>query len=373
MTYQYELYVSHFFSSFLPRNDFTARASNEQQVLKDWMLISASLKNAIIALGALDLTHHSKSYFPVAVAYYKQAVSSLRMQLSKATGISDATIWTSLLLSLFELMFDATGTGFMLHFTKGLPALLRGRTFDRTQIDCHRSLFHAVQMLEVMRAASFWSYDQPALVEDPGWQEKLEGAAGQSIDALEFAVLYALVGRTVSLSNVVSLIVLTVASDDMTFVQQQQLLNAAEQGLALQKDLEIWSSNRLSHGPGVCTPLSLLSSIFHCTLMISITTIFNFPHFRDRQMDFPSVSEVVLDVRVQELCALLNHALRHTNLAGILLLWPLRVAGSRSVRQDQARDILVMLQEIKGRGFAVAQSFEDVLVNKWKVRTFLEA
>lgn len=373
MTLQYELCTSHFFDSFLPRNDFTARPSNEQQILKDSVQKSASLRNVIIALGALDLTHHSKSYMPIAVAYYKQAVSSLRLQLSRDANVNDATLWTSLLLSLFELMYDNTGVGFMLHFTKGLPALIRERRFDRCQISCYQSLCHAVQMFEVMRAASFWTYTQPALAEDPYWQETIQEAAGDSPEAQEFALLYSLVGRTVSINNVVSRIVLMTTQDNMTLEQQRQLAAAATDGLVIQDELEMWWLARVSQSLEIYTPLSLLSNIFYWTLIISITSIFNFPHFRFCHLIAPSVTPTVLSGQVDRLSALLRNALRNTNLAGILLLWPLRVAGSKSTREDQISVILAMLHEIKGRGFVIAQSFEDVLMGLWERKGILRA
>lgn len=333
---------------------------------------SAGLRNVIIAIGALDLTRYQKSFLPIAAAYYKQAVSSLRLQLTMTAIVDDAVLSTSLLLALFELMFDSTGKGFMLHFTNGLPALLRERGFSYGRLESCRSLLQMVQMLEAMRAASFWSYTQPTLLEDPHWQETMQKAAGELPEDQAFAVLYVLMGRFVSLNNTLSTIVLKVASDNLTSKQRQMLLAATKEGWDLYHDLEMWHLNWIGkNSRNNSTSIFLFSEIYHCTLMISLTTIFNFPHFRDHYV--PSASATALDSQVNRLCTMLSSALHNTNVAGILLLWPLRVAGVKSLRRVQACQVLDMLREIKGRGFAVAQSFEDVLVAKWKHKMFLES
>lgn len=372
MISQYEQCTSYFFSSFLARNDFTARPSNEQQVLKASIHKSAGVRNAVIAIGALELIRYSKKRFlPTAVTYYKQAVSSLRVQLTMPTDIDDATLWTSVLLALFELMSNNTGTSFMLHFTKGVPTLLQKRRLSGGQIGCCRSLLHTVQLLEVIRVASFWTYTQPTLLEDPYWQQIMQEIDAESLEAHGFTTLYVLMGHFLTLNNILSPIVLEVPPDETNPRQQQQLLYAATEGWKLHHELEMWYFIQVGSGFENHMPTSLLCNIYHCTLTITLVSIFNFPHFSYCDIHILSSSTAKMNSQVDDLCVLLRTALRRTNLAGILLFWPLRVAGAKSVRPDQALQVLGMLREIQERGFAVAQSFEDVLVEKWRQKSLL--
>lgn len=369
LTHQNENCIWQFFTSFLSRNDFTARPSDGQQILKSYIHKSAGLRNAIIAVGALDLSRHA-NYSPTAAAYYKQAVSSLRVQLSQNIDIDEATLWTSLLLAIFELMVDDTGTGFMLHFTKGLPALIRQRNFNCGETKCRQTLIHMIQMLEAMRSAPFWSNMEPTLLEDPLWQQMNQYTAGESSESQGFTILYNLMSRFLKWNNMVYAIVLAVLPEDMTFEDRQQLKLAARDGLDLYSQLEMWYIEHANRTE-TRTPLSLLSSIYHGATAVSISTIFDFPHFAHCGLLVPGSSTLNLNTKVDELCTLLRCALRTTNLAGILILWPLRVAGSKSIRKDQAHQILGMLREIRQQGFAVAQSFEHVLKEQWKQRVLL--
>lgn len=300
------------------------------------------------------------------MTYYKQAVSSLRLQLTATHNVDGATLWTALLLALYELMFDSTGSVFMVHFANGLPALLREQDFGCGRMDGCRSLIQTVQMLEVMRGASFWSYDQPTLLEDPRWQATIQEAAGESFEERKFVAIYAIAGRLVSLNNAVSAIVLVSSADDLTFEQVHRLSIAAEQGWKICHELCLWCADETDDDLQVHNSMSLLSNIYQSTLMIALTTIFNFSHFGNHGIQVPNASATEMNSQVDRLCNMLSGALSKTNLAGILLLWPLRVAGAKSVKDKQTTNVLAMLREIKRRGFSVAQDIEDVLLKKWQ-------
>lgn len=303
----------------------------------------------------------------MAMAHYRQSISSLRSQLASASRIDDSALWTSLLLALFELMSETSGAGFMLHFTRGLPALLRNQKVDRDRARRCRFLLQSVQMLEVMRAASFWTYTQPTMSEDPDWQILMEEIAGDTSEAAHFSVLYALMGRLVTLNNLVSSIVLVTTCQDMKSGQGQQLLDATIEGWKLHQDLDTWSEQHTKSSDAFA-PISIISNIYHMTLTINLMSIFSFPHFKELNLSVPTISDGSLEDRVDILIFLLETALRSTSLAGLLLLWPIRVAGAKATRQDQVSIVSDMLREIEQRGFVVAKNFEKVLTRQWKLK-----
>lgn len=267
-------------------------------------------------------------------------------------------------------MSDTTGKGFMLHFTKGLPALLRQRNFSPDEINCRHTLLHTIQMLEAMRSAPFWRNKESTLLEDQPWQQMTQYATGESSANQGFTVLYNLMSHFLKFNNMVSAIVLTTAPEDMTLEDRQQLRSAAKDGRCLCYQLEKWYIQHVD-GTDIQTLLLLLSKIYHRALVISMTAMFNFPHFVYCRLSVPSSSTAIINTEVDKLCMLLRRALRTTNLAGTSILWPLRVAGSNSISKDQAQQVLEMLREVRQRGFAVAQSFEEVLTEQWKRRFLL--
>lgn len=268
-------------------------------------------------------------------------------------------------------MFDTTGAGFMVHFTKGLPALIRRRNLNRSETSHCQTLLHIIPMLEVMRSAPFWSNKEPTLLEDTRWQQTIQHAAGESPEAQAFIALYSLMRHFLKLNNTIYAIVLSVTPEDMTLEDRQHLRFTAEEGRSLCRQLETWYTEHIGCTK-TPTSLSLLSSIYHRALAISMTAVFKSAHFTYCRLSVPDFSVAFMDSKqVDELCMLLRCALCTTNLAGVLVLWPLRVAGSNSISKDQVRDVLEMVREIRQRGFAVARSFEAVLMEQWKQKFLL--
>ena len=59
---------------------------------------------------------------------------------------------------------------------------------------------------------------------------------------------------------------------------------------------------------------------------------------------------------------------RSTTLAGLLLLWPIRAAGTRATTKAQVKHVLELLHEVERRGFVVARTFETRLRRQWVAR-----
>ena len=60
-------------------------------------------------------------------------------------------------------------------------------------------------------------------------------------------------------------------------------------------------------------------------------------------------------------------ALKGTNLAGTIFLFPLRVLGARSETAEQREKVSCMLEQIAARGWVVAEEFVTDLEEVWDI------
>ena len=68
------------------------------------------------------------------------------------------------------------------------------------------------------------------MLEDQRWQQVTQHTPGESFETQSFTVLYNLMSHFLEFDNMVSAIVLTMAPEDMTLEDRQQLRSAAEDG-----------------------------------------------------------------------------------------------------------------------------------------------
>jgi len=111
-----------------------------------------------------------------------------------------------------------------------------------------------------------------------------------------------------------------------------------------------------------------LSLAYYHASSIFLSGIFDYrPQFL--RLQAPSLSEDEVQAHVTGILTNTTLALNKTNLAGILLFFPLRVSGARTKCDVQKRDILEMLGEISARSFVVADAFREDLEGLWSENT----
>ena len=171
------MYVTHLFNSLLNRHNITARSSkqsgNDSANLLALLHASPALQNAALAVAALnfDLYKASVNRHSIrsrdarrALQHYHDAVVVLRRDIVdyETSGPPEAKckarlLWTTLLLAIFELMYDGTKHGFMTHFVHGTTVLGQDVRVDRSRsLKLDPTLFDTVRMFELMRAFTCW-------------------------------------------------------------------------------------------------------------------------------------------------------------------------------------------------------------------------
>jgi hypothetical protein len=109
---------------------------------------------------------------------------------------------------------------------------------------------------------------------------------------------------------------------------------------------------------------SLLALTYFHAISIYLSGIFDYRH-QFYQSNCPTLSQEVIQGHVDAIILCTQAALATTNLAGILLFVPLRIAGARVMKRGETEMIKVMLREVSKRGFVVADAFEDELREVW--------
>lgn len=107
-----------------------------------------------------------------------------------------------------------------------------------------------------------------------------------------------------------------------------------------------------------------IALIYYPAILIFLSGIFDY-HLHWQGICFPQVSPKEVQEHVDDILFRSRASLRHTNLAGILLFFPLRVAGARSTSAEQKLSILAMLADISCRSFIVADTFSEDLKALW--------
>lgn len=109
-----------------------------------------------------------------------------------------------------------------------------------------------------------------------------------------------------------------------------------------------------------------LSLIFYNAIIIYLSGLFDyFPYWDERHILSPVILRSEVDERRHMILTGVDRALKHTNLAGVLFMFPLRVAGARAETVEQRSLIEGMLNNISRRGFVVADSFVVDLKDVW--------
>ena len=378
----------------------------------------------MLALSSLDLESHKhiveRSTERHARGYYNSAVSSLRQELTSsatAYNLRNDLLWCTALLGIFELMSDATGNGFLLHFVHGTSMLLQIHgPRHYLQHGGHR-FFHLARMLEMIRAVVFWN---GTFLEDIEWRNAGEAMSADEEATQVFESLNTLIIRVSSLIRRTEPVVLGVHPANLDDSHIDQLRSMTAEGFEIQRCLESWHQRLLSTtspSSETNTPLatnsappiletsetdanaridicsiyptstfisstSLLSLLYYHAILMNLADIFTpFPHWTPTPHHFApyphfkcfSISIPIFPAfpHVNTILTLASHALHSTTQAGLLLLWPIRAAGTRATTRAQVKGVLELLHQVERRGFVVARTFEMRLRRQWVARELI--
>jgi len=149
------------------------------------------------------------------------------------------------------------------------------------------------------------------------------------------------------------------------------LKKSAAEGIRLQSALSSWKTFALAWSATPSTTTvdlqMMLAMIYYHAISIYLSGTFDyFPYWDQSGIPTPSISSSQIQAHVKAILGMVATALNETNLAGILFLFPLRVAGARAQSLEHRFEIARVLRIITRKGFVVADAFTMDLDELWE-------
>ncbi|CAM1509580.1 Fc.00g033190.m01.CDS01 [Cosmosporella sp. VM-42] len=338
-----------------------------------------------IKLRAAD-TPPPKQSQNFALKSYTRSVSGLRDALNHEIDrpqLKQTVLWTTLFLGLFELMSDSTGDGWVQHIVHGTSSALVASGPMTCQSGIGRRFFMEVKIFEVCRAIVF---NEPTFLATPEWAalssdlRSKSGISWNSLDALLDVIVMCSTLR-VQASNLIDSLD-SPLDDDVVM----QAYNISAEGFRLRESLFTWYScntrpvTERPQSPHSTSPSSsidnaddfeLLGRVFFAATSIYLSGVFDYEivHWQELGILVSTLKEEDVQVHVTDILEL-SEVVLNTSISPVLLLFPLRVAGSRSWNVWQQEWIIRILEKIE-ESFAVAAAFKHELRQLWQSRGFV--
>jgi hypothetical protein len=401
----YDSSVPYFFMSFLAVNNLSNDRLPVVEELLKLMSDAPALKDAISAVSV----YHRRQQGPEtasnsdyqALRSYGRSVRYIKDCITSNTFSHDpSALWTTFFLGLFEvsqatydglgsmeanlneLMRDSTGTTWLSHFLHGTCAMLK--LLDPQSLNqsgpqnSHRRIFflHA-RIFEISRSLI---YSSPTFLWDAKWKAAMANL-WQGDNMALWHPKEALFDILPSISEL-SIRTFQYATNAAQFpLEMQNDLNQslANEGLVLQEKLRRWYKETQfweTLCQDDCT-FSISSTWSDTELMISYIYYHAINIYLSGTYDYhnqwsgpaapcaPILTRDEIDEHVSRILHFSRRLLAH-GISGILLFFPLRVAGARAVDPSLRQDILSLFQVTSQRGFVVAEALISELLELWE-------
>ncbi|CAK7235518.1 hypothetical protein SBRCBS47491_009321 [Sporothrix bragantina] len=409
-------YLHHFYA-FVRRNDFTGKASAVQQDLQQLGRLGPAtyLRDAMLAIGAMHAANTSS--YPgdsslsstttsgvgrrAALEYYAAAVSGLSRTLATTScdmppdaDLRDAVLWTTLFLGFYELMSESPGKGWQLHMVHGTARALRASGAATCRRGRARTFFLQARVFEVFRAIVC---SDATFLTEPEWTNLLEEMwVGQDGEPRKnrgpdddggyqpWHPLDALLDLIVLCTKLRFRIRVFLAQCHSRLLAEEAIvaegLAIGDTARSLRRALERWreeyghvgvppvtgdgtedSTRRLTTDPSM-----MLGHIFCAAANAYLSGIFDYEldQWDAIGVAVPTLTVDDLQHHVDTILQYAAPALTTTNIAPILLLFPLRIAGARSRYQRQRVEVLRLLGQV-GQMYAAAVYYSAHLQRLW--------
>ncbi|KXH33569.1 hypothetical protein CNYM01_08772 [Colletotrichum nymphaeae SA-01] len=355
-----------YFDLFMKRCLFTDEFNGLATDLLPLTQTCLPLGQVVTAIGALEASRRAtvrssrdqQPPYTVAFLSYGEAMKTLRARLQ----VSDAfrcggVLWCTLLLGLFELMTETSGDMWAKHMLYGTARIIQSVMATSTSCQLDKRLFGAFRSLEANRAILYgentflsqepWSKSRQELVANPGSQ--VETIFDLLIEISSFSKAF--FDRIESIPD--------------TLRPGHPAIHAlAEQGRRFQQRLRSWHDQiipRHSHND----PYRMLAISNYHALQFFLSRNYTFYACWEGQ-DIPSLAAHEIEAHVTAVVTLSNQILEYSNIPGILLLFPLRMAGANTSQSLQKDEIVRLLDRIATKGFAVSRRIKRDLQELWE-------
>jgi hypothetical protein len=282
--------------------------------------------------------------------------------------------------NVFQLMRDATGTNWLSHFLHGTCIILRLQHPETLAQPGEynlrkRKFFFATRIFEIARSLI---YSEPTFLSTPEWVtaiaklRKSEGLAACHPKEVLFDILPTVADLSIRAIQFCD------GFEQFSIQTQYDLVESlANEGMLLQQallqwciDSKIWQQN--PKDPSKVDVELLLGYDYYHAVSIYLSGVYDYhPHWSwPGAPCAPMLPQSQVDWHVSEILRL-SQELLALGVSGILLFFPLRVAGARAMDQLSRDTILDLLHTTARRGFIVAEAFTVDLSALWACQGFV--
>ncbi|KAL7920746.1 fungal-specific transcription factor domain-containing protein [Trichoderma austrokoningii] len=318
------------FTELLHRCQFTKDFIHIGRDLLPLMHTSPALRDLGIAIGALDASRRASTRtsldheWPQCVAYrsYGCSLQSLQLQLqTKYACLSQDVPWSTFLLGLFELMVEPSGDGWVKHMLYGTSKVLQLAGPDAQQSTLQKKLFNAFQVLEANRAIL---YGDDTFLSQGKWSLNKETKTKQAIFPDPMAKMIGLMIQTSNFSKRLFEIIEDIPTEERSNSFAVKAL--AREGTALDHKITIWNNSSLLQS-AVADPFTQISLAYYYALRLFHCRDFPYYSYWETKT-IPALSRVETNAYVTAIVDICERIIQASNIPGILVLFPLRMAGA---------------------------------------------
>ncbi|KAJ0419179.1 hypothetical protein BJY00DRAFT_314248 [Aspergillus carlsbadensis] len=329
---------------------------------------SSLLSSAVRAVGALSASRHGSvcmakgrdSPYFIAFTAYSASISALQATLAdRDIARRDDVLWATFFLGLFELMVDPSGEGWAKHMLSGTSKLLQLAGPENGMTGSRRTFFDVFRVLEATRAII---YGHNTILAAPGWVDLQRETSSQITTCWK------------GMDEILSLMI-RVSTFSARFFESTPKIASSEsstlvddlgrEGLAIQSSIYAWHDEamlKLQPGDNKHSVLHLALACYH-TLLVFLSNNYNYYQFW-HDTPAPRLSRNDINHHVESILQHADHILKASDISTVLLLFPLRVAGTHAESGTRFR-ILGLLDAIFARGFVVSSRIKDDLHEYW--------
>ncbi|CAI7573951.1 unnamed protein product [Penicillium glandicola] len=360
------------FVSFIQQNMFTMSFSSLVPDLLPLISTSPVLYHAVIAVGALDAHRHTagralqgeKPLDVDAMTSYHKSMGILRSCLGRGDVMQrEDVLWATFFLGLFELLSDDSGEGWVKHMLYGTSKMLQLSGPSDCMSLARKTFYDLFRVLEASRALL---YNEETILSQECW---LQLQQTLSSNATRWEPIEEIITLMIEISafSLRAGAIIDMIPEAERFTDPSVALLAAE-GLNAQEAIYNWHTKTLlqlvQDGPDEYSNLALL---YYHALLIFLSGNYDYFPYWDK-IPAPVLSPAEISDHLIAILELSGEVLHHSNIPGVMLFFPITVAGSRARRFDQRSAVLNLLDRVFWKGFVVANKIRDGLLERWTER-----
>ncbi|KAH8697086.1 fungal-specific transcription factor domain-containing protein [Talaromyces proteolyticus] len=359
------------FIMFAGQNQFTSQFQSVGIDLLPVTQRSPSLRYAAIAIGALDASRRGsarshqeeKSLLTIAFNAYSKSINALQRVLTTGdVALQDDVLWSTFLLGLFELISNSSGDGWAKHMLYGAGRLLQLAGPNRPVSSLRWRFWELFRGLEALRAIL---YGEHTMLSQNIWvtfQQDLSASKSGSWDPMES--ILALMIHTSEFSK--RFFDLLGGVSESYRATDGSIDDLGIQGLEIQTAIYEWHTEALGRLADLDgdSQFQLALAYYHGLLLFLSSNYRYYPHWDAKPA--PVLSQAEADGHVNAILHLAEQILDTSNIPGVMLFFPLRVAGSQALYAPQRSNILGLLGQVHRKGFMVSDQIYADLVGLWE-------